>query len=79
MQEIKYVCKVASTDGHITVYRGASSGTVIATSIQSGDKGDVTEIKLTESGQTLYLKHTHSLFSDTTVFELAGKKVHWKG
>jgi hypothetical protein len=34
---------------------------------------------MTESGQTLSLKHTHSLFSHQTSFELDGKKVHWKG
>jgi hypothetical protein len=34
---------------------------------------------MTESGQVLSLKHSHSLFSDQTVFEIAGKKVHWKG
>jgi hypothetical protein len=79
VQEIKYVCKVAPKDGHLTVYKGGYSGTVIAAAIHGGDKGDVMEIKMTESGQSLYLKHTHSLFSNQTAFELAGKKVHWKG
>jgi hypothetical protein len=77
VQEIKYACK-ADKDIHLTVHRGYS-GPVIATAVQCRDKGGVTAIKMTESGQALYLKHGRALFGDQTTFEIAGKKVHWKG
>ena len=79
MQEIKYFCEVDQGDLHITVYKGDYSGPVIATAIQSRDKGGVTKIKMTTSNQALHLKHGHNLLSNNTLFEIAGKRVHWKG
>jgi hypothetical protein len=34
---------------------------------------------MTESSQALHLKHDRGVFSDKTIFEIAGKRVHWKG
>lgn len=78
MQEVKYFCEV-DKDLHITVYKGGYSGHVIATAIQCRDRGGVAKIKMTESNQVLHLKHGHGVFSHNTVFEIAGKRVHWKG
>lgn len=78
MQEIRYFCRV-DEELHLTIYKGANTGHVIATAIQCRDKGGVTKIKLMESSQALHLKHTRSLFSNKTFFEIAGTKVHWKG
>jgi hypothetical protein len=78
VQEIKYFCEV-DKDLHITIYKGGYYGPVIATAIQCRDKGGVTKIKMTESSQALHLKHGRGLFSDNTLFEVAGKRVRWKG
>jgi hypothetical protein len=78
VQEIEYFCEV-DKDLHITIYKGGYSGYVIATAIQCREKGGVTKIKMTESSQALHLKHGDGVFSDKTFFEIAGKRVHWKG
>jgi len=78
VQEIKYYCEA---DGklHLTVHKGDKSGPVIATAILSRDPDGVTEIKFTEPGQALHLKHVHDFFHGRTTFETGRKKVHWKG
>jgi hypothetical protein len=78
VQDIKYVSDV-DKNFHITIYKGDYDGPVIATAIQSHDKGGVTKIKMTESSQSLHMKEGHGLFSSNTLFEIDGKKVRWRG
>jgi hypothetical protein len=78
VQEIKYYCEV-DEELHITVHKGSMAGPIIATAIHSGAKKGMTEIKLTQSSQTLLLTHVHGFFSGKTFFEIDGKKLHWKG
>jgi hypothetical protein len=78
VQEIEYFCNV-DKDLHMTIYKGGYSGPVIATAVQCRDKGGVTKIKMPGSSKALHLKHGRGVFSDKTFFEIAGKRVHWKG
>jgi hypothetical protein len=78
VQEIKYYCKV-DEKLHVTIHKGSLAGPVIATAIHNRPKNDMTEIKLTQSNQSLLLTHVHGFFSGKTCFEIDGKKFHWKG
>jgi len=55
------------------------AGPVIATATPNRTKNGVTEIKLTQTGETLLLTHVSGFFSGKTFFEIDGKKFHWKG
>jgi hypothetical protein len=78
VEEIKYYCEV-DEELHITVHKGSWAGPVIATAIPNPAKNGTTEIKLTQSSQTLLLTHVPGFFSGKTFFEIDGKKFHWKG
>lgn len=61
------------------VHKGGLAGPVIATAILSSTKNGATEIKLTQTHQTLLQTHVSGFFSGKTFFEIDGKKFHWKG
>ena len=80
MEEPKYYCEADKTQ-RLKVHKGGKSGPVIATASQNLDDDGITEVTLVDvqPNQTLYLKHVPGFFHGKTFFQVAGKKVHWKG
>lgn len=55
---------------------------MIATAHQCLERDGITEIHITDTNDTIRFQHIHELlpfFDGKTLFEIAGKKYHWKG
>jgi hypothetical protein len=73
---------IADETQAVKIYKGDKQGPLIATAKQCMDRDGITEIRLTEPEQTIHLEHVHGLlpfFHGKTLFEVGGKKYHWKG
>jgi hypothetical protein len=73
---------VADEEHNVTIHAGDRSCPVIAIAKQCLAQDGVTDIHFTVSGDTVRLEHVHRLlpfFHGKTLFEVGGKKYHWKG